>query len=126
MTAVALVALSWTPACTKVLGLDEELTDAVLELCKCNEDDPVPQFNGNCESELSGRLSAATAQTRERWLAYYVDTCADTGCAGAFSCYQQDPTCSYTTCVEDRECCGFEGGNRCGNSGCVDADGNPL
>ena len=106
--------------------MDEELTGAVTELCKCNEGDPVPQFNGNCEQELGERLASATEQTRERWLAFFVDNCADAGCISAFSCYQQDPTCSYTTCGDDRECCGFEGGNRCGNNGCVDVDGNPL
>lgn len=121
-----LVALCWTSACANVLGLDDEQSNVVAELCKCNEGDIVPQFNGNCEQELSDRLSSATEQTRERWLAFFVDNCAESGCATAFRCYQQDPTCSYTTCSEDRECCGFEDGNRCGNSGCVDADGNPL
>ena len=126
LTAITLVALLWIPACAKVLGLDEELVDAALELCKCNEGDLVPQFNGNCEQELTDRLSSATEQTRERWLTFYVDECAESGCASAFTCYQQDPTCSYTTCGEDRECCGFYAGNRCGNSGCVDTEGNPL
>jgi hypothetical protein len=67
----------------------------------------------------------AAEQTRERWLTYFADNCSD-GCQNAFTCFQQDPTCSYTTCSDHRECCGFEAGNQCGASGCVDPDGNPL
>ena len=117
--------LCWLPACATILGVDEELTDAVFELCQCNTEDPVPQFNDGCEQVLEERLAGATEQTRERWLAFFVQECTE-GCANAFACYQQDPTCSYTTCGEPRECCGFAGGNTCDGGTCVDAMGNPL
>jgi hypothetical protein len=103
-TLLALASLA--PACVGVLDLND-FQSAVEELCKC--DAAVPQFDGNCVDVLTERLDAVTPQSRELWLSFYADTC-EGSCTAAFQCYQQEATCSFQSCSESRECCGFTDG----------------
>jgi hypothetical protein len=97
-------------ACAAVLGLDEERMDAVAALCGC--DDVKNLYTGGCKELLSQRLEGATAETRGRWLAFYIEHCAaaeEGTCARPLECYQQPPTCSTGDCVAADECCmGFK------------------
>jgi hypothetical protein len=127
---LVIVAGLWSPACAKVLDLDD-FRDAIAELCRCNEGEDqtrVPQHGDRCEDVLAGRLENVTPQAREAWLEFFVDNCQDS-CENAYLCYQQDATCTRTNCTGDpRECCEYTpdvtcGENEFGDVVCVYPDG---
>lgn len=109
-------------ACASMLGVDEERTDAVEQLCHClGEPDQLPDLYSSmeeCRSAVGGRIESAERSVRESWLR----AGGETACVDWF---YTPPACARGLCGSDEECCAFPDGRwevRC-EEGICECDG---
>jgi hypothetical protein len=95
------------PACALALGVQNDPTVAIAQLCECPEINATIEPD-NCESTLETRLSLAPSGTRADWLSKYASSC--TKCAKAAECFYEPPTCvgSTNACARAEECCSYQ------------------
>jgi hypothetical protein len=105
------------PGCTGVLGLNDEHSDPVAEVCSCDKVYPLYGSAGACRAELGERLKLATESTRAQWMQRFTEHC--TNCTNPLECVSYPPTCRQTgeACAGDLAgsvCCS----KKCSNQKC--------
>jgi hypothetical protein len=96
-------------SCAAVIGVDE-YSDAVADMCKCNEQLSFLGSVQDCQTTISRRLDGASEETRAKWLQEFAEEDCST-CNRALRCFYTAPTCSTGSCGSSEECCGAGDGS---------------
>jgi uncharacterized membrane protein len=102
-------ALLLAASCASVIGVDE-YSDAVADMCKCNEQLSFLGSVQDCQTTISRRLDGASEETRAKWLQEFADEDCS-ACNRALRCFYTPPTCSTGSCGSSEECCGAADGS---------------
>jgi hypothetical protein len=94
------------PACAIVLGVQDQPTDVVSQICTCNDFAKLLAVGADCATTLGNRLNLAPADVRANWLQTY-STADCTLCNNAHICFYTAPACvpSGNPCMGPTECC---------------------
>lgn len=108
--ALVVAGLALPVACASVLGVSGTFTDAVENLCGC---DDVPQLvegdsGRSCVDILTGRLGDASDAVQQDWIEAVNGGCGS--CASAPTCLNKVPLCAQKNCGPDLPCCSADDG----------------